>query len=86
MNIYFTRHSRQRLKLYKIDKADVIELLTSQEADKEPVGKRKEFVADDFVVKYGFPLKVAFVNEATRVVLITVFRFDKETKYEDIVR
>ena len=86
MSIYFTRHSRQRLKLYRIDREDVIALLTKRKADKETIGERKEFVADDFVVKYGFPLKIAFVNEATRVVLITVFRFDRETKYEDIIR
>ena len=86
MNIYYPRHARRRMKLYRIDREDVEAILSKLNADKAPIGERKEFVADDFVSKYGYPLKIAYVNEGNRVVLITVFPFDRETKYEDIVR
>ncbi len=86
MTIYYTRHARQRIKLYQIDKDDIENILLKKEGGKEPIGEKKEFVAHDFVTKYGFPLKIAFVNEGHRVTVITVFPFDRKTKYEDIVR
>ena len=86
MNIYFTRHARQRLKLYKIERKDIETLLTEHAADQEPLNEHKEFVSDAFVLTYGFPLKVVFVHEAARIVVITVYRLDRETQYEDIIR
>ena len=86
MNIYFTRHARQRLKLYRIDRKEVENILTGIRADQEPVGEAREFVSDAFVRTIGFPLKIAYVRENTRVVVKTLYPLDRKTKYEDIVR
>jgi hypothetical protein len=86
MNIYFTRHARQRLKLYHIDRKEVEGVLTSAHADRAPVGEAKEFVSEAFVGTIGFPLKIAYVRENTRMVVKTLYPLDRKTKYEDIVR
>lgn len=86
MEIYFTRHANQRLKLYRIDKSDINLLVNGIEPSALPLNQRMEFVSDDFVLKYGFPIKYVIVNEGHRIVVITVFRYDKDTKYENILR
>jgi hypothetical protein len=86
MNIYFTRHARQRLKLYRIDRKEVESILTGAHADQEPVDEAREFVSDAFVRSIGFPLKIAYVRENARVVVKTLYPLDRKTKYEDIVR
>ena len=86
MQIYFTRHARQRLKLYRIERKEVENILVERAADREPEGESRELVSDAFVGTIGFPLKIAFVREGNRVVVKTVYPLDRHTKYEDIVR
>ncbi len=86
MAIYFTRHARQRLKLYRIDRKAVEDVLTDIRADEEPIGENREFVAEAFVQTIGYPLKIAYIREVARVVVKTLYPLDRKTKYEDIVR
>lgn len=86
MNIYFTRHARQRLKLYRIDGKEVEKALSDAHAGEQPMNESKEFVSDAFVRTIGFPLKIAYVREDARVVVKTLYPLDRKTKYEDIVR
>lgn len=73
INIYFSRHSKRRLKLYNIYEDDIIEFINyyiQTTGIKE--GKHIEII-ERLVMKYGFPIKVVFVVEEDRVIVVTAY-------------
>jgi hypothetical protein len=86
VNIQFSRHARQRLKLYGLSRSDILEILAIDNAEEQPINLKRELISDAFVAKYGQPLLVAYIREIGGITVITNFPYDQETQYEDILR
>ncbi|HET6402989.1 MAG TPA: hypothetical protein VFH95_16530 [Candidatus Kapabacteria bacterium] len=86
MKIEFSRHARQRLKLYGLSRNDILEILAIDKADQQPLNVKRELISNDYVEKYGQPLLVAYIREIGGITVITNFPYDQETNYEDILR
>ena len=86
MKILYSRHARQRLKLYEIQKEHVESILLKDGAEQQPLNQRRELIAFDYVAEYGYPLFVGYVRELKGITIVTVFPYDRETNYEDIIR
>lgn len=86
MNIRFSRHARQRLKLYGISRNDILEILAIDKAEEQPLNVKRELISNDFVEKYGWSLFMAYIREPHGITIITNFPYDQETHYEDILR
>jgi len=86
MTIQYSRHARQRLKLYEIQRKHVESILERDGAEQQPLDRRRELIASDYVAEYGYPLFITYVREQSGITVVTVFPYDRETNYEDIVR
>jgi len=86
VKIEFSRHARQRLKLYGLSRNDILEILAIDKADQQPLNVKRELISNDYVEKYGQPLLVAYIREIGGITVITNFPYDQETNYEDILR
>jgi len=86
VKIEFSRHARQRLKLYGLSRNDILEILAIDKADQQPLNVKRELISNDYVEKYGQPLLVVYIREIGGITVITNFPYDQETNYEDILR
>jgi hypothetical protein len=86
VKIEFSRHARQRLKLYDLSRSDILEILAIDKADEQPLNVKRELISNDYVEKYEQPLLVAYIRETRGITVITNFPYDQETHYEDIIR
>ena len=84
--IRYSRHAKQRLKLYKIQREHIEAILAADGAENQPLHHRRELIAFNYVAQYGHPLFVAYVRELTGITVVTIFPYDRETNYEDIIR
>jgi len=77
MDIQFSRHSKNNMRLYKIDPKDVLEAINN--ADKLETERGKKIALKKFEGKYtGFPLKVVYKVEQETIFVITVYPFKKK--------
>ena len=67
--IYYTRHARNRMRLYGVER-EAVEAALTQPALRQPSERGKEHAWK--TVGAGIVLRVTFVEEAARYVVITV--------------
>jgi len=78
MKIKFSRHSRNNMRLYKIELNDVLE--TIKNADKFEEQNDKKIALKMFEEKYsGFPLKVVYKLEINEIFIITTYPFKRKS-------
>ncbi|MEO0271942.1 MAG: DUF4258 domain-containing protein [candidate division WOR-3 bacterium] len=74
MKINFSRHAKRRMKLYNIDKNDVIDTLNIYAED---INKKEEEIIEllntAMSEKYKYPLKVVCAIENDTVYVITAY-------------
>lgn len=73
MEIKFSRHAKRRMQLYKIDEDDVRRTIESAKMSKGLRTGKHEEVNHDLKDKYGYPLKVVFLVENERVMVLTAY-------------
>ncbi len=78
MKIDFSRHSKRRMDLYKIDEKDVRQMIESVIRNKKLAAGKHEETSHDLKTKYGFPLKVVFVIGNDRINVLTAYPLKKE--------
>jgi hypothetical protein len=78
MKINFSRHSKRRMYLYKIDEKDVRNTIEAIIIDKRLIVGKHEEVNYDLKSKYRYPLKVVFVIENDTIEVITTYPLKKE--------
>jgi hypothetical protein len=77
MDIEFSRHARRRMALYGIQGQDVIDVVCrAREKDGARLGKR-ETVDIGLSSKYRYPLKVVFLEEPNKLVVISAYPLKK---------
>jgi hypothetical protein len=77
MEIIFSRHALRRAKLYSIDLGDVVVVIEQDSAPPQE-GEQKEIVEIALAGKYVYPLKVVYMCESGKFVVITVYPCKKE--------
>lgn len=78
MKIIFSRHARRRLKLYRIEEKDVVSAIESSSKQKHASSEERIWVVDkSLAVNYLYPIKVVFVQEHGRIVVVTAYPVKK---------
>ncbi len=78
MKINISRHAQRRLKLYKIDIADVDTVITNWLKSKSVLNNRETIIARELKQKYEYPLKIVIAIEGSEIVLVTAYPVKKE--------
>lgn len=77
MTITPSRHAKKRLALYRIDLADIAEIIEAFVAGKTIQDDKYEIVDRTFAAKYSFPLKIVFRVKGSHIVIITAYPLKK---------
>jgi hypothetical protein len=77
MNISFSRHSKRRLVLYRIDADDVRKIIERFMENHQLVAGKQIIIDQNFQLKYTFPLKIIFVIEGSDITVITAYPLRK---------
>lgn len=81
MKIVFSRHARRRLKLYRIEQQDIVNTIESSSKEQRSSVEQGFWIIDkSLTVKYAYPVKVVFVQEEERIVVVTAYPLKKGKK------
>lgn len=78
MKITFSRHAKRRMQLYKIDENEVRQTIQSAIMNNRLTSGKHEWVNHDLKDKYGYPLKVIFLMENDKAIVLTAYPLKKE--------
>ena len=77
MRIIFTRHSRRRMRLYRISE-EIVNLVLKKSVEINHIGDKKEAIAT--IKNFKYPLKVVFREFEDKIIIITVYPLKKGLK------
>ncbi|MEX1274809.1 MAG: DUF4258 domain-containing protein [Bacteroidota bacterium] len=77
MTVFFSRHAKRRMKLYRLAEKDVVDAILRSEASGGRSGATRNLIDFKMDAKYGYPLKIVYVRERARVVVITAYPVKK---------
>lgn len=72
MKIEISRHAKRRIKLYRLDEDEIVEILESNIEEAEMTGEKQVIIKDR--------LKIVFIKEADIITIITAYPLKKEKK------
>lgn len=78
MEIKISRHAKRRMSLYHIDESDVIAMINRETREETSGRERRTVVNRELSSKYGFPLKVIFMQEGRSVIVVSAYPVKKE--------
>lgn len=78
MEIKFSRHSKRRMQLYRIDEEDVSNTIKSIIREKGVISGKYEEIDYSLKNKYHYPIKVVFTIEDDKIEVITTYPLKKE--------
>ena len=78
MRIDFSRHAKRRMQLYKIDEDDVKSTIETALSNRGETSGKYEEVNNELSEKYGYPLKIVFLIEGGRIIVLTAYPLRKE--------
>ena len=77
MPITISRHAKRRIALYEIDPGDILAIIKRYMKEKHTSEGKHIVVDQNAVGKYGFPLKIAFTIEGSKITVITAYPLKK---------
>jgi len=80
--IIFSRHAKRRIKLYGIDKEDIINIIKNVQ-DKS--NGQYEIIDSKFKSKYKLPLKVVYIIEKNITTIVTSYPLKRGIKNENSI-
>jgi hypothetical protein len=80
MEIKISRHARRRMALYHVNESDVVDTISREISGGISEGQRRTVVNRDLASKYGFPLKIIFVQKERNVIVVSAYPVKKERR------
>jgi hypothetical protein len=80
MDIHFTRHARNRIRLYRIDREQLLRILNSLDLKSLPASQSRTFFFEGVRSTMGTPIKVIAVRRKDRIVIRTNYPIKKGKK------
>lgn len=85
MDIYLTRHSKRRAKLYKISIEDILAIINKYDLSSYPLDSVINIIDSEYIEKYKYPIKIVLKKELLKLIIFTVFPY-KGKKDESSLR
>ena len=77
MEFTFTRHAKQRIKLYRIDRVELIRKVEDINVKALPLLEKRAFLLEGIRSKIGTAIKVVLIKHKDKVVVWTNFPIGK---------
>jgi len=78
--ILFSRHAKRRMKLYGIAEETILDIIEDRDREECSADGTYNVIGKDSFTKYGYPIKVIFSQEKSKITVITAYPLKRGLK------